>query len=321
MQRTQRFALLLVSSILVPLAVQAQSFRTYLASYGNDTNPCTVAQPCRLLPAALNNVTDGGEVWILDSANFNAGTVDIPKSVSILAVPGQVGSIVAVAGSPAITIATAGVKVALRNVAVVNNANNPGTDGIVMTAGSALSLEDSLVANLAGIGLKVIGAIPEVHVKNTTFRNIALNAIWVQDGATLDVTRSQLLNTRGILVYSLYAPNKTTASITDSTIAGGEAIQGRGVRVYAPYTSTTAVATITRTTVSGMLAGVHCDTGNNVNYWGTGVIYLSSSTLTANDNGVYNSSAYGCTVYGLGNNLVAGNTNDGTSNIASVAPH
>jgi hypothetical protein len=77
----------------------AQLFRAYLASDGNDANPCTLPQPCRLLPAALTAVASGGEIWMLDSANYNSAMVNIGKSVSILAVPGAVGSLVALSGA------------------------------------------------------------------------------------------------------------------------------------------------------------------------------------------------------------------------------
>src|SRR4051794_14499929 len=99
-----------------PVAAQAQIFRAYLASSGNDANACTVAAPCRLLPAALAAVIDGGEIWMLDSANFNTGTVYITKSVSILAVPGQIGSIIAVGGQRALQIDTPDLHVGLRNL-------------------------------------------------------------------------------------------------------------------------------------------------------------------------------------------------------------
>src|SRR6478672_13256897 len=88
---------------LVSGIASAGLFRAYLSINGNDANPCTVQQPCRLLPAALAAVNDGGEVWILDSANYNTSTVNIIKSVTIVATPGAVGSVVATGGN-AITI-------------------------------------------------------------------------------------------------------------------------------------------------------------------------------------------------------------------------
>ncbi len=93
-----RSALAFLAAVLLSAAAHAQLFRAYLSSTGNDANPCTLPQPCRLLPAALTAVASGGEIWMLDSANYNSSTVTIGKSVSILAVPGAVGSVVASAG-------------------------------------------------------------------------------------------------------------------------------------------------------------------------------------------------------------------------------
>src|SRR3954471_13758221 len=92
-------ALAVASLLLLPSFAHALLFRAYLSVTGSDGNPCTVAAPCRLLPAALNAVANDGEIWILDSANFNTTTVNVTKSVSILAVPGAVGSIVATGGA------------------------------------------------------------------------------------------------------------------------------------------------------------------------------------------------------------------------------
>src|SRR5262245_55407077 len=73
--RTLCNALALAAALLVPsLGTEAQLFRAYLASDGSDANPCTLPQPCRLLPAALAAVANGGEIWILDSAIFNTSS-------------------------------------------------------------------------------------------------------------------------------------------------------------------------------------------------------------------------------------------------------
>ena len=98
-----RIPFYLLATLLLSTTANAQLFRTYVASDGNDANPCTLPAPCRLLPAALTAVASGGEIWMLDSANYNTATVTIGKSVSILAVPGAVGSVVAI-GGPAISI-------------------------------------------------------------------------------------------------------------------------------------------------------------------------------------------------------------------------
>jgi hypothetical protein len=121
-----RFASTFAATLLLCTAVHAAGlFRAYLDSVGNDANPCTLLQPCRLLPAALNAVADRGEIWMLDSANYGA-TVTVGKSGSILAVPGALGSVVAKTESPAIRITAGGLKDALRNLVLVNSTDSMG---------------------------------------------------------------------------------------------------------------------------------------------------------------------------------------------------
>ncbi len=103
-------------------------------------NPCSLVAPCRLLPAALAAVADGGEVWILDSANYNTGPVFVTKSVTILAVPGALGSVVSIYSGNAINIATPGVKVRLRNLMIGSYFGPSQGSGVYMTAGNALTI-------------------------------------------------------------------------------------------------------------------------------------------------------------------------------------
>jgi hypothetical protein len=139
-----RNILAFIAMLLLSATADAQLFRSYLSVAGNDANPCTLPAPCRLLPAALAAVADGGEIWMLDSANYNTGPVAIIKSVSILAAPGVVGSVLA-NGGDAIDIATAGVNVALRNLVIVPFPGGGGTSGIVMTNGATLTVDNCLI--------------------------------------------------------------------------------------------------------------------------------------------------------------------------------
>ena len=108
------------------------AFRAYLsAASGSDANPCTLVAPCRLLPAALAAVDAGGEIWMLDSANFNSGVVAISKSVTILAIPGQMGSVVGISGT-AFAINGAGIEVTLQNLNILSFSNT-GDIGVLIT--------------------------------------------------------------------------------------------------------------------------------------------------------------------------------------------
>ncbi|HZZ92474.1 MAG TPA: right-handed parallel beta-helix repeat-containing protein [Usitatibacter sp.] len=294
--------LLVTASTLLAGFAHAQSFRTYLSSSGSDANPCTVTQPCRLLPAALAAVANGGEVWMLDSANYNAGNVNVAKSVTIMAVPGAVGSIVAVGGMPAMTINTS-VKVALRNVVIVGNAVNPGTDGIDVSFAPMLSIEDCVFANLPGTGIYALYGGALVHVKNTTFRNIVSYAVWAENGPVVNISHSQLLSTGGI--YSLGTnATVTTINVTDTEIDGAPG--STAVGAYTIAAGAVANVFITRSSIRNSGSGLNSQTSGA----GTGnaLITVSYSTVTGNGYGVYQFGT-GSAVKSLGNNHIVDNTN------------
>src|SRR4051794_40385050 len=68
---------------------QAQSIRTYVSGTGKDGNPCTVGLPCQSLETALGRTLPGGQINILDSANY--GTLTVTRAVSIVGGHGAAG--------------------------------------------------------------------------------------------------------------------------------------------------------------------------------------------------------------------------------------
>jgi len=298
--------LLLAASVVLPLSAHAQAFRTYIASYGLDTNPCTVGSPCRLLPAALAAVHDGGEIWMLDSANYNPGTVTVTKSVSILAIPGQVGSIVSGGGSTALSIG-GGITVTLRNVVIVNNANNPGTNGIEMTGSSKLIVEDSVIAPLGkGIYASAGGTI---SVSHTAFRN-STHGIQIAGNTALDVSDSKFSNISnyGVWVDGSIASTTATASVTDSIFTASYL----GVFCWT-QAAAVARATVTRSSFTSSAYGVASDGDGG----GTAVAVVGSSMFGGTSTPLLQSGANGA-VGSQGNNLNMGGVNSGP--ISGVAP-
>ncbi len=190
-----RSAFAFAVAVFLSAAAHAELFRAYVAATGSDTNPCTLPQPCRLLPAALAVVASGGEIWMLDSANYNAATVTIGKSVSILAVPGAVGSVVAI-GGPAISISAAGLKVALRNLVIVPFAGGGGTHGVSMTGASVLTIEGGLIANLPNHGVEVLGA-GKLRIADSVIRDSGIYAVFLRDGATAEISGTKMLGNSG----------------------------------------------------------------------------------------------------------------------------
>jgi len=190
-------ALASVLSLCHASFADAGLFRAYLSAHGADTNSCALADPCRLLPAALAAVADGGEVWILDSGNFNTAQVDISKSVTILAVPGSLGSLVIPDNGSAVSIAGAGINVTLRNLVVVNLGKNP-LHGITFDQGQQLLVEGCEMSGgdqsngSSGIYVTANGV---VTVRNTTLKTFS-QGISIHNNARATLIDSTIINTQ-----------------------------------------------------------------------------------------------------------------------------
>lgn len=164
------FPLLTLVVLCAASSAYAGLFRAYLSAAGNDANPCTLQKPCRLLPAALVAVSDSGEIWMMDSANYNVSQVVVDKSVTILAVPGALGSLIATNGMNALFISASGVNITLRNlvIAPLGLSNN----GIEVIAPGELHVEGCTISGMAGSGIAVLalGFATKVTITNTVLR-------------------------------------------------------------------------------------------------------------------------------------------------------
>jgi hypothetical protein len=86
--------------------------RVFVASYGNDANPCTFGSPCKTFQQAVNVVDPGGEVTAIDSAGF--GPINITKAVTITSPAGVEAGVVPAVGGDGVDI-NAGVSDAERD--------------------------------------------------------------------------------------------------------------------------------------------------------------------------------------------------------------
>jgi hypothetical protein len=284
----------------------AQVFRAYVASYGSDANPCTVTQPCRLIPAALNAAVDGGEIWILDSANFNAGTVNITKSINILAVPGQVGSIVSTASAPAITISAANAKVRLRNLSIVDNANNHGTDGIVMTAGISLTVDDCTF-RVQGDAVSVSGAGIDAVVMNSRVLG-ANNGVKMSNGASGAVTHTNFADIMTFATWAYATVSSTTSlTVSDSTF---NRVHAAGVALSEIDGPLTQLA-LTRSTVSNSDIGVGAQGAGSK-------VTVGQNTFANVGTALYNTLTG--KLESFGNNMGAHNSANASGTITTVSP-
>ena len=283
------------AALLFAVPAHAQQFRAYLSSHGSDQNPCTLASPCRLLPAALAVVADAGEIWMLDSANYNVDPVRITRSVSILAIPGVVGSVLAKAG-PAIQIDAPSVIVTLRNLSIGSLPGSGAGDGVLATNGARLHVEGCLIANLLGRGIAVEGPL-HVQVLDTVIRDNDLG-LSVSGNAEVNLWRVGIHgNTNyGVLVAPVAG---TTASLTASEVVSsfnsyGFVVGGGAGRAAKAYVTRSAAE-------ANRYNGFHvASTG----VAGDAVLELSQSVATRNDYGLMN---LGGLFQSAGDNRSAGN--------------
>jgi hypothetical protein len=130
--------------------------RTFVASYGNDANPCTFGSPCKTFQVAVNAVDAGGEVTAIDSAGF--GPILITKAVIITSPDGVEAGIVAAAGADAITI-NAGPTDAIGLRGLTINGAGIALNGITFNTGGSLTVQNCVIRNLTGQGINFVPSV------------------------------------------------------------------------------------------------------------------------------------------------------------------
>ena len=254
---------------LANLPLHAQLFRAYVSGSGLDTNPCTLQQPCRLLPAALAAVASGGEIWMLDSANYNTGQVNVAKSVTILAIPGVVGSVVATGGGHAINIGTAGVKVALRNLVIAHLTSSQ--NGINFALGSELHVAGCEIGRVQGTGIFISAPNSKVKVENTALRDMN-TGFYAEDSVVATLEGVHVTGN----VAGITASDGARVTVANGVVAGNI----YGLQVYT--TTGTARAVVEGSSLTGNLIGALAQTSA-----AGGVAHLSVSRSDVSHNQTY----------------------------------
>ena len=286
-----------------PLAVVLPQ-RTFVASFGNDGNPCSLTLPCRGFAAAVAQTISGGEVIVLDSAGY--GPVTIAQSVSIIAPAGVYAGISVPASGTGVAIIGAGINVVLRGLTINSTG---GSYGIRMTNGSELTVENCVVSNFNNFGLSIETAAT-VNIAETAIRD-NLYGIVAGFGATANITNSQVIKSgfEGIEIFG--GPPSTTTSIfiADTLVTGsGAGGSSYGIDNYAVAGATGNISA-TRVMVTGCTYAIYNEPS------GAGTTTVSNSMISGNayaflqQTGTFNS---------LGNNHLSENTNPNVGTITLI---
>lgn len=199
--------LFIASALAVLLGTHGSAqVRTFVATYGLDTNPCTLADPCRNFGPAVAAVGSGGEVLALDSGGY--GPVTINRPVTLAPAPGIHAAIAPTSGTAIFVVGGASPTI-IRGLYL----NGLGAArGIELYAGN-FHIENVTVRGFAGYGLASWSG-SNVAVTNSSFSENFIGANIYESVGSLSETR---LN-NNVLGLQVYYNGK--ASCVDCEISG-----------------------------------------------------------------------------------------------------
>jgi hypothetical protein len=258
----------------------AASQRTFVSGLGVDTNPCSLAAPCRTFAGALVNTLPGGEIYVLDSAGY--GSVTINQAVSIV---NQTSTAAATAFSGnAITINAGPTdKVLLRGLTIVGA--NTASNGIVFISGGSLSVEDCSVSQF-------------------TFGGILFEP---NSPADLTISRTRVANlvAGGVGIYINPIIPTATGKVT-ATLVEVEAIDTAQAGVFIDGRQGSSNLTLRVTVANSVLADSATDGVHAVTSAGGAPTFVMVRDTTISNNG-FGTSSEGGAILAVAHSTISGN--------------
>jgi len=261
----------LATALACPLATAPAHARArvFVASYGNDANPCTFGSPCKTFQQAVNVVDAGGEVTAIDSAGF--GPINITKAVTITSPPGVEAGIVPTSGGDAITInTTAAADITLRGLTL--EGAGIGATGIniisvlpATLAGGTINILGCVVKDFTGNGILVspnsgVGAVPFMTIVIADSLLTGNGEDGIQVFPFINVSTS---------IYRTIVDSNGTGIYINSSIAGVIDSHVDNNKSAAIFVINNGVVALKRTTAS------HSNNGSNTDvYNDSGFLYL-----------------------------------------------
>jgi parallel beta helix pectate lyase-like protein len=287
-------ASLLATVVAAPaLALNARSF---VATYGLDTNDCSAGYECRTFARALSMTLPDGEVIALTSGGYGPFTVS--QGVTVSAATGS-ASITNTGVAPAISVLAGGAdRVVLRGLHVIVTG---GASGIVASTFGLLAIENCSVSG-AHVGIAVGGTeYSAATITNTVVRHSTANGFQIQTNATLVGCRAEHNGDAGLSVVASAATTTAHVAATGFISHSNEF----GVAVNNTYAADTLTLTLVR-------AVLHDNTSDGVIAYtqtgGTATVRIAESVITENNGyGIFINP--GAKVDSLQNNVISGNYN------------
>ena len=246
--------LTLLLAVLVGLSpavpAQAQENRTFVSAAGSDSNSCTSAtSPCRHFAAAYAATPAGGEIDVLDPANYGSLTITGPISIQ-----GHGWASSSAAGGEAVFTISAhtGDQINIRGV-VLDGVGRTGSVGIQFNSGGSLNVQDSVIRNFDSFGIAFVpNASSSLFVSNTLI--------------------SDLTNANGTGINIAPAGGSVTAIISQTDI---QRVGGTGVNAAGSNTT----VTLKGSTIVDNTVGVNIAAGATVVSYGNNAITSNTTNV------------------------------------------
>ncbi|HTF37778.1 MAG TPA: right-handed parallel beta-helix repeat-containing protein, partial [Blastocatellia bacterium] len=222
-KRTTRLAmgLALFGVLSVTQASAGASTRTFVSGIGNDNNPCSPEAPCRTFAHAITQTDAGGEIIVMDSAEY--GTVAIDRNVTIEAPKGIYAAVNVAQQGTGITISSPNAtRVELRGLRLI--AQGADSIGISYNGSGFLYIDNCVVDGFygfvtsKGVGIAILNA-GYIFVKDTTVRNGSTGILTAQGGFGASITLDQV-RLEGNNFVGLLLRDKHKATIRNSVVSG-----------------------------------------------------------------------------------------------------
>jgi hypothetical protein len=297
---------------LLPAApAQAQATRTFVSVAGSDSNPCSIAAPCRHFQAAVTATAAQGEVVALDPGNY--GSFTITQAITI---EGQGWSYIAPpANGNAITITAGGIDTIKIHGVSLDGGGVSNANGIVFNAGRNLIVTDCVAQNFSGGG-----------------PNTGIGILMQPTGGFLIFTITNTIVSNNAIAGIAYFPPSGSIEafgVIDHVVASDNPQTGIEINAGSVGSGGSTKVAISNSTASGNLfraidlsngstpLTVSIDNTSIVNNIGDGIaavnstkVTLGRSVITGNHNGIDNATSPNNTFYSYQDNRIDDNQTD-----------
>jgi hypothetical protein len=158
-----------------------QASRTWVSGLGDDTNPGSLAAPCKTFAGAIGQTATGGEIDALDSGGF--GTLTIGHAITIDGGTNLAG--VLASGTNGFVIQAAATDIVILRHLTFDGNNLGGLHAIRILQAGVVDVENCVIENFGGIGIdfEPTNAGAQLFVKNTVIRGCAQGGVLIQPNA------------------------------------------------------------------------------------------------------------------------------------------